>query len=108
MSSPTSSPSQPQATATRPTPTLIPDTPLPSSLSHQSAQYQDCASCRVMGSAVFTGLGFYTLYSGRKQLREREVEILRSGSRFGVMGRRMMVYVMSAGLVGLGAWRMVE
>jgi hypothetical protein len=61
-----------------------------------------------MGSAVFTGLGFYTYYSGRKQLMEREREILRSGSRLGIGARKAMLLAMSTGLVGVGAWRLFE
>lgn len=91
-----------------PIPTITPDTALSTSLSTQSQQYEDCTPCRLMGSAAFTGLGAYTYYSGRKQLKEREVEILRSGSRFGLAGRRMAVLGMSLGLVGVGAWRLID
>ena len=80
------------------------------SLSHQhrDSQYEDCTPCRLMGSAAFTGLGIYTYYSGRRQLREREVEILRSGSRFGIGARKMGVFGMSAVLVGMGVYRLVN
>jgi hypothetical protein len=61
-----------------------------------------------MGSAAFTGLGFYTYYSGRKNLHLRQEEILRSGTRLGIGARKAMLLVMSAGLVGVGAWRLVE
>ncbi|KAK5164908.1 uncharacterized protein LTR77_009572 [Saxophila tyrrhenica] len=105
MASPSSSPPE---TRTTPTPDLPSSPALHTSLAHQNAQYNDCTSCRIMGSAAFTGLGFYTYYSGRKQLREREAEFLKAGSRFGVRVRKMMILGMSMGLVGLGAWRLVD
>ena len=74
-------------------------------LTEQKGHYDDCMSCRLMGSAAFTGMGFYTWYSGRQQLKERELEILRSGSRFGIGARKFGILGMSALLVGMGAWR---
>ena len=41
-----------------------------------------------------------------KQLRERELEILRSGSRIGIPARKAGVFVTSAILVGLGVYRL--
>lgn len=76
-------------------------------LSQQEKEYEDCTPCRLMGSAAFTGLGIYTYASGRKQLHEREVEILRSGSRFGMQARKASVLGMSAVLVGMGVYRLV-
>lgn len=61
-----------------------------------------------MGSAAFVGLGAYTFYSGRKQLKEREVEILRAGGRLGVAGRKALILGMSLVLTGVGAWRLVD
>ncbi|KAK0287436.1 hypothetical protein LTR91_001736 [Friedmanniomyces endolithicus] len=66
----------------------------------------DCTSCRVMGSVVFTGMGIYSYASGMRQLREREREILRSGSRFGLGARKGAIYALSASLVGLGVYRL--
>lgn len=43
-----------------------------------------------------------------RQLRERDVEILRSGTRLGLGARRASIYVLSAALVGLGAYRLVN
>ena len=74
----------------------------------QQRDHYDCLPCRLMGSAAFTGLGAYTWYSGRKQLQERELEILRSGSRFGLQARRASVLGMSAMLVAVGAYRLVN
>ena len=61
-----------------------------------------------LGSAAFTGLGVYTYYSGRKQLLERRQEIMRSGSRFGIAARKASLVGMSALLVGIGAYRLVN
>jgi hypothetical protein len=58
------------------------------------------------GSVAFTGLGLYSLWSGTNQLNEREREIIKSGSRFGMRSRRAGIYVMSATLVGLGVYRL--
>nr|POE56412.1 hypothetical protein CFP56_50956 [Quercus suber] len=55
-----------------------------------------------LGSAAFSALGVYSYASGMSQLREREREILRSGSRFGLGARKGAIYVLSASLVGLG------
>jgi len=43
-----------------------------------------------------------------KQLREREVEIMRSGTRFGLGLRKWSIFGLSASLVGLGAYRLVN
>ncbi|KAM0715104.1 hypothetical protein Q7P37_009569 [Cladosporium fusiforme] len=55
-------------------------------LATQQKDY-DCTPCRLMGSAAFTGLGIYSYASGMSQLRQREAEILKSGSRV-TMGMR--------------------
>ena len=60
----------------------------------------------MIGSAAFTGLGIYTFGSGMKQLRERELEIIRSGTRIGIPARKAGVFVTSAILVGLGVYRL--
>ena len=60
------------------------------------------------GSAVFTGMGIYSYASGMRQLRERNLEILKSGSRFGLGARKGAIYVLSASLVGMGAYRLVN
>lgn len=81
---------------------------LTSVLDDQHKEYEDCLPCRIMGSTALTGLGAYTYYSGRKQLQERRAEIMRSGSRFGIAARKASLVGMSALLVGMGAFRMVN
>jgi hypothetical protein len=65
-----------------------------------------------MGSAAFTGLGVYTYYSGRKQLNERKAEIerqvARGMTRFGLGARRASTVAISAVLVAVGAYRLVN
>ncbi|OQN96701.1 hypothetical protein B0A48_17125 [Cryoendolithus antarcticus] len=85
-------------------PALQQPAPLPSTLSTQRKDY-DCTSCRLMGSAAFTSLGVYSHWSGMAQLRAREAEILRSGSRFGMGIRRMGIWGLSGSLVGMGVYR---
>lgn len=60
------------------------------------------------GSMAFTGLGIYSYASGMKQLREREMEILKSGSRFGLGARKGGILGISAALVGIGMYRLVN
>lgn len=62
----------------------------------------------VLGSTVFTGLGIYTYASGMSQLRQREREILKSASRFGLGARRAGVYGLSGSLVALGVYRLLN
>lgn len=82
------------------------------SLSTQRNEYDDCMPCRLMGSAAFTGLGVYTYYSGRKQLNERKAEIerqvARGMTRFGLGARRASTVAISAVLVAVGAYRLVN
>ncbi|EME46250.1 hypothetical protein DOTSEDRAFT_127204 [Dothistroma septosporum NZE10] len=80
--------------------------PIDDVLKAQQSQYDDCLPCRLMGSAAFTGLGIYTWHSGMKQLREREYEIVKSGTRFGVQARKGAILVTSAVMVGLGVYRL--
>jgi hypothetical protein len=42
------------------------------------------------------------------QLREREAEILRSGSRVTMQARRLGIFGLSGVLVGLGVYRLVN
>ncbi|KAF2857475.1 hypothetical protein K470DRAFT_195703, partial [Piedraia hortae CBS 480.64] len=74
----------------------------------QRASEYDCLPCRLMGSLAFTGLGIYTYASGRKQLNLRAEEIRRSGSRIGVMPRRLATLGLSASLVGIGVYRLIN
>ncbi|GAB7351525.1 hypothetical protein MBLNU459_g2166t2 [Dothideomycetes sp. NU459] len=104
-------------------------------LAREQSQY-DCLSCRVMGAylgrrraaaaantrpcrltvqtntssagaSAFAGLGAYTYWSGHRQLRLREQEILRSGSGINMAARRLGITGIAAILVGLGAYRAV-
>jgi hypothetical protein len=60
------------------------------------------------GSATFTGLGIYSYASGMSQFREREMEILKSGSRVTMQARRLGIFGLSSVLVGLGVYRLVN
>ena len=83
--------------------------PLPvSEVQKQHQEYEDCTPCRLMGSAAFTGLGIYSYASGMSQLRQREAEILKSGSRVTMQARRMGILGLSATMVGLGVYRLVN
>ncbi|KAH9831498.1 hypothetical protein Tdes44962_MAKER08929 [Teratosphaeria destructans] len=86
---------------------LAPPAPVKNVIAQQRADY-DCTPCRIMGSLAFTGLGIYTYGSGMRQLRAREMEILRSGTMFGVRVRRGGILALSASLVGLGVYRLVD
>ncbi|GAB7327995.1 hypothetical protein MBLNU13_g00055t1 [Cladosporium sp. NU13] len=76
-------------------------------LAEQQKDY-DCTPCRLMGSATFTGLGIYSYASGMSQLREREMEIMKSGSRVTMQARRLGIFGLSSVLVGLGVYRLVN
>ncbi|KAK8219772.1 hypothetical protein M8818_000746 [Zalaria obscura] len=51
------------------------------------AEQYDCTSCRVMGASAFIGLGAYSYWSGHRQLKLREREILKSG-RSSISGKK--------------------
>ncbi|KAI4834383.1 hypothetical protein E4T44_08850 [Aureobasidium sp. EXF-8845] len=78
--------------------------PLKKVLAREQADY-DCLSCRVMGATAFGSLGAYTYWSGHRELRTREQEIMRSGSRLTMAARRLGITGLSGMLVGLGLWR---
>ncbi|KAI4746216.1 hypothetical protein E4T50_03416 [Aureobasidium sp. EXF-12298] len=78
--------------------------PLEKVLAREQANY-DCLSCRVMGATAFSTLGAYTYWSGHRELRTREQEILRSGSKLTMAARRLGITGLSGMLVGLGLWR---
>lgn len=82
------------------------------SLTTQRKEFEDCTPCRLMGSAAFTGLGVYTYWSGRHQLNERKAEISRQvangTTKFGLAARRANLVVISATLVAVGAYRLVN
>lgn len=60
------------------------------------------------GSGAFIGLGLYSYFSGRQQLRQRQAAILRSGSQWGIHTRRLGINAIASLLVGLGLWRLVN
>lgn len=74
-------------------------------LKEDKAQYDDCTPCRVVGSAVFVGLGAYTYISGHSQLKAQEAAILKSKSMFGMASRRAGLTGTAAVMVGIGAYR---
>lgn len=94
-------------------------------LARENEQY-DCLSCRVMGkpyiqptyvrictfpklrhlsgASAFIGLGAYTYWSGHRQLRLNEKQILNAG-KVGMAARSMGITGLAATLIGLGAYR---
>ncbi|KAF2718771.1 hypothetical protein K431DRAFT_230165 [Polychaeton citri CBS 116435] len=80
--------------------------PLEDGLKQQRGEFQDCTSCRLMGSAVFAGMGVYTYASGMKQLRQQEMTILKSGSLYGITARKYSIFGLSTTLVGMGIYRL--
>ncbi|PWW76624.1 hypothetical protein C7212DRAFT_279315 [Tuber magnatum] len=85
----------------------LPDAPVPLKKALAEDREEDCLPCRAIGSAAFIGLGIYTLFSGRSQLRVQEAAILKSGTRWGIGARRLGIHGIAATLVGLGIYRMV-
>lgn len=60
---------------------------------------------RSIGATAFGTLGAYTYWSGHRELRTREQEILRSGSKLTMSARRLGITGLSGVLVGLGLYR---
>jgi len=106
----------------------LPDTPVPLKKALAEDTKEDCLPCRAIGistslvffssffvsnpiicqgSTAFIGLGIYTFFSGRSQLRAQEAAILKSGTRWGIGARRLGIHGITATLVGLGVYRMV-
>ncbi|CEN59550.1 hypothetical protein BJX68DRAFT_246342 [Aspergillus pseudodeflectus] len=67
--------------------------------------YEDCLSCKVMGSAAFIGLGAYSYHTGMANLRKQEETIMRSATKYKMGSRRLGIATISAALVGMGVWR---
>lgn len=100
------------------------NTPLSDALQRQRQENDiDCLPCRLTGesntvislgmltdlypgSAAFTGLGIYSLVTGMSQLKKREYEILKSGSKIPMVLRQANVFLFSGVLVGLGVYRL--
>lgn len=89
--------------------------------------YDDCLSCRVFGkkknqsqqdsilingllsgSTTFVALGGYTYFAGMENLREQRRVIENSKSRYKYGSRQLGILSLSASLVGLGLYRMLN
>ncbi|KAK5057473.1 hypothetical protein LTR84_011473 [Exophiala bonariae] len=69
---------------------------------------QDCLSCRVLGSTAFVSLGGYTYFSGMQQLRAQRTAIELSKSKYKYGSRQLGIITLSATLVSLGFYRMLN
>ncbi|KAL1953413.1 hypothetical protein VTO42DRAFT_2852 [Malbranchea cinnamomea] len=67
--------------------------------------YDDCLACKATGSAALIGLGGYSYYTGMRNLKAREQEILKSGSKYRMGSRKLGIFTISATLVAMGIWR---
>lgn len=67
--------------------------------------YDDCTSCRVLGSTAFVALGGYTYFTGMKNLRQQRKLIESSKSRYKYGSRQLGILSLSATLIGLGLYR---
>lgn len=67
--------------------------------------YDDCLSCRILGSTAFVALGGYTYFAGMKNLQQRRKLIESSTSRYKYGSRQLGILSLSATLVGLGLYR---
>ena len=63
---------------------------------------------RCLGASAFIGLGTYSYFSGRYQLRRQEAAILKSGSMFGMRTRQTGISGIAAVLIGMGLWRLIN
>ncbi|KAF2840245.1 hypothetical protein M501DRAFT_931829 [Patellaria atrata CBS 101060] len=77
-----------------------------STLLKQERRDYDCTPCRVLGATAFLGLGFYTFFSSQHQMRQQSARIARS--RIGMLPRQVGIGAISATLVGLGVYRLVN
>ncbi|KAJ5322206.1 hypothetical protein N7541_007486 [Penicillium brevicompactum] len=68
-------------------------------------KFDDCMSCRVMGSAAFVGLGVYSYYTGMANLRKQEKAIMQGATKYKMGSRQLGIASISATLVGMGLWR---
>lgn len=59
------------------------------------------------GASAFIGLGIYSYFSGRYQLRQQQAAILKSKSMLGMRSRHFGISGIAAMLVGAGIWRLV-
>ncbi|KAI9373823.1 hypothetical protein BJX61DRAFT_541390 [Aspergillus egyptiacus] len=82
-------------------------TPEPAPLTSETG-FDDCLSCRLTGSAAFIGLGVYTYYTGMNNLQKRENIIMQSPTKYKMGSRRLGIATMSAALVGMGVYRLIN
>ncbi|KAJ5976118.1 hypothetical protein N7481_009825 [Penicillium waksmanii] len=68
-------------------------------------KYEDCMSCKAMGSGAFIGLGVYSYYTGMNNLRQQEKMIMKSATKYKMGSRRLGIATISASLIGAGVWR---
>jgi len=59
----------------------------------------------IAGATTFIGFGAYTYWSGHRQLRLREAEIMRSGSKLSMQARGLGITATATALASLGLWR---
>ncbi|RKF61617.1 hypothetical protein OnM2_040058 [Erysiphe neolycopersici] len=74
----------------------------------ESQRNEDCLTCKLMGATAFFGLGMYSYFSGRAQLRLQKDKILQSGTRFGLKSRQAGITTIAMTLMGMGFWRLVN
>lgn len=75
---------------------------------YPSGEYEDCLSCRVLGSTALVSLGGYTYFSGMKSLRERRQIIEMSKSKYKYGSRQLGILMLSGTLVGMGLYRTIN
>jgi len=71
----------------------------------RSDGYDDCLSCRVVGSTALVSLGGYTYYTGMKNLKAQRKVIEMSKSKYKYGSRQLGILTLSATLVGMGLYR---
>ncbi|KAJ9641132.1 Exosome complex component rrp4 [Coniosporium tulheliwenetii] len=99
---------------------------LDKALAEDRAEFEDCTPCRLMGkhapishshdfetnvrpgASAFIGLGVYSYASGSYQLRQQRAALLQSKSMFGMRSRQAGITGISAILIGLGIYRLVN
>lgn len=62
----------------------------------------------VIGSTAFVSMGGYVYFSGMQQLRQRSKVIESSPSKYKLASRQLGIVSLSATLVGLGIYRMLN
>lgn len=70
-----------------------------------NSKFDDCISCRVLGSTALVSLGGYTYISGMKTLKAQRKVIEMSKSKYKYGSRQVGILTLSATLVGLGLYR---